>query len=100
MSMDSRIREEARLVILRILYAQPDNRLTSTLIRDELDQVWGINRARAWVHEELAYLADLGAVKVTPQGTVQIAELLAKGSDHVERRAVITGVKRPSLSEA
>lgn len=99
MSLDSIIREEARLIILRTLAAQSDGRLNSELLRVQLEE-FGITRTRAWVHEELAYLADVGGVLLHEAGTVKVAELTSKGRDHVERRVVITGVKRPSPPEA
>jgi hypothetical protein len=99
MSMDDLIRREARLIILRTLYGEPDGRLNSELLRIALEE-FGITRIRAWVHEELTYLANLGAVIVHDAGSVRVAELTAKGRDHVERRIVIEGVKRPSPPES
>jgi hypothetical protein len=98
MSMDRIIRSEARLVILRELDSQPDGRLNSALLVSVLE-TYGITRSRDWVHEELRWLAEIGAVRVIDAGTVRVAEILAKGRDHVERRLVIEGVKRPSAPE-
>jgi hypothetical protein len=95
MSMDRIIREEARLVILRELDQQPDGRLTRELLRLMLEQ-YGINNTRDWVHDELRWLADIGAVTVASMASVRIAAITAKGRDHVERRILIEGVKRPS----
>ncbi len=88
-------REHARLIILRELGEQSDNRLNSALLRDDL-QRWAINKPREWVHDELRWLAEMGAVTLLETGSVLIATLTQKGLDHVERRVVITGVKRPS----
>lgn len=99
MSLDLKIRQEARLVILRDLDAQPDGRLNSSLLVTVLE-AYGITRSRDWVHDELRWLSEIGAVRVIDAGTVRVAELLAKGRDHVERRIVIEGVKRPSAPEA
>ena len=85
MSMDRIIRGEARLIILRELDGQPDGRLNSALLVAVLE-TFGITRSRDWVHEELRWLADIGAVRVIEAGTVRVAEILAKGRDHVERR--------------
>ncbi len=95
MSMESIIREEARLVILRALNQQPDGRLNSELLRQALE-TYGITRSRDYVHEELRWLAEIGAIQVTEAGSVRIASLSSKGRDHAERRIVLTGVKRPS----
>jgi Fe2+ or Zn2+ uptake regulation protein len=98
-TMDQIIREDARLTILKALEQQPDGRLNSELLRQTLE-AFGINKTRDWVHEELRWLEDLGAIKQTAAGSVRIAEILAKGRDHVERRIVIEGIKRPSPPEA
>lgn len=98
MSMDALIRQEARLIILRALEDQPDGRLNSELLRLSLES-WGITKSRDWVHDELNWLAEMGAVTVMVAGTVRVASLTAKGSDHVLRRTVIEGVKRPSRAE-
>ena len=99
MSMDRIIREDARLIILKALVEQPDGRLNSDLLREALS-TFGISKSRDWVHDELRHLAELGALKVHEAGSVRIAMLTAKGADHVVRRIVIEGVKRPSLPEA
>ena len=93
--MDRIIREDARLILLRALAEQPDGRLNSELLRETLRN-FGISKSRDWVHDELRHLAELAAVRVHEIGSVRVAELTAKGLDHVERRLVIEGVKRPS----
>lgn len=95
MSMDTIIRQEARLIILRELEEQPDGRLNSELLRLRLE-TFGITKSRDWVHDELNWLADMTAITQMNAGTVRVAALTAKGSDHVQRRIVIEGVKRPS----
>jgi hypothetical protein len=99
MSFDRRMREEARLIILRTLEQEPDGRLQSELLRLELE-TYGITRSRDWVHDELNWLRDMGAVTLVEASTVRVAQITAKGSDHVARRLVIEGVKRPSRPEA
>lgn len=96
MSLAAIMEKEARLVILRTLAEQPDRRLNSSLLRDDLDARWGINRTRDWVHVQLGFLADIGAVLLTDMGTVKIATVTARGLDHVEASIVLDGVKRPS----
>lgn len=99
MSMDRIIREDARLIILKALHEQSDGRLNSDLLRETL-VAFGISKSRDWVHDELRHLADLGAVRVHEIGTVRVAEILGKGFEHVRRRIVIEGIKRPSPPEA
>ncbi|MBN9471680.1 MAG: hypothetical protein ABS35_19620 [Kaistia sp. SCN 65-12] len=99
MSMDALIRQEARLIILRALEQESDGRLNSELLRQALEH-FGITRSRDWVHDELNWLASMGAVAIITANTVRVATLTSKGSDHVQRRLVIEGVKRPSRVEA
>ncbi|MBY6243993.1 hypothetical protein [Methylosinus sp. Sm6] len=96
MSATDVIREHARLIILRDISEQPDRRWNSEALREDLESRWAITRTRDWVHEELRWLEDIGAVTLVRQSSVQIATLTQKGLDHVERRIVVTGVKRPS----
>lgn len=98
MSFDVHLRAEARLILLRALEEQPDGRLNSELLRLALES-YGITKSRDWVHDELNWLAEMGAVTVVVAGSVRVASLTAKGSDHVLRRVVIEGVKRPSRGE-
>ncbi|WP_343068634.1 hypothetical protein [Kaustia mangrovi] len=97
--MDRIIREEARLIILRALSEQADERLNSELLRATLE-TFGIARPRAWVHGELDYLAEMGAVTITEAGTVRVAQLTELGARHLTRNVAIEGVKRPSRPEA
>ena len=99
MSLSAIMEHEARLVALRMLAEQPDLRLNSSLLRDELAESWGINRTRSWLHVQLQFLADVGAIHLTEAGSVLIAEITQRGLDHVERRIVLDGVKRPSPPE-
>ncbi|HSI41777.1 MAG TPA: hypothetical protein VLA00_14635 [Xanthobacteraceae bacterium] len=99
MSMETIIREEARLIILKALAAQVDETLNSNILVRELAN-YGINRERAWVHQELAYLGVMGAAVVVDAGTVKIATLTEHGRRHLDRHVAIEGVKRPSRMEA
>lgn len=96
MSLAKIMEEEARLVILRTLSEQTDQRLNSSLLQADLAERWGINRSRDWVHMQIAFLDQIGAVTSHEIGTVWIASLTARGLDHVERRQILPGVKRPS----
>lgn len=86
---------DARLVILKELAAQTDNRLSETMLATVLD-TFGHRRSRDWVRTQLRALSDLGAVRLAEAGTVLVAALTRAGLDHVERRSVIEGVARPS----
>jgi repressor of nif and glnA expression len=94
MSLDLHMREEARLIILKALALQTDERLNSELLRLELE-TFGISKPRAWVHDELSYLKEMGAVTIVEAGSVRVATLTEKGAQHLRRQLVIEGVKRP-----
>lgn len=94
MIMDRIIREDARLILLRALAEQSDERLNSELLRQTLE-TFGITRTRDWVHDELRWLADMGCLTVTEAGSVRVAALTTKGRDHIERRLIVEGIKRP-----
>jgi hypothetical protein len=86
---------DARLCMLKELASQIDGRLNEVGLMRMLD-AFGIRRTREWVRTQLRQLDALGAVRVTEAGTVMVAALTKLGRDHVERRAVIDGVSRPS----
>ena len=89
------IRQDARLIILKALAAQSDERLHSGLLDEHL-RLLGIDRPRAWIHGELDWLAEMGAVTLSKVGTVVVATLTDKGARHLRRAIVIEGIKRPS----
>ena len=93
--MDTLIREDARLIILKALQAQVDERLHSGYLGEELAR-FGIDRAREWINGEIDWLAEIGAVTVTRPGSVVVATLTEKGARHLRRAIVIEGIKRPS----
>ncbi|MDQ2084658.1 hypothetical protein RA307_31140 [Xanthobacteraceae bacterium Astr-EGSB] len=95
MSLDRIIREEARLIMLKALAAQDNESLTSELLRAELE-TFGISRSRAWVHDELAFMKEMGAITVLDAGSVKVATLTEKGARHLKRQIAIEGIKRPS----
>ncbi len=93
------IRPDARLIILKALAAQTDERLHSGYLAEELLR-FGIDRPREWIHGELDWLAEMGAVTLTRPGTVVVATLTEKGARHLRRAVVIPGINRPSRPEA
>jgi hypothetical protein len=95
MTLADRIRAEARLIILKALAGQPNESLTSTMLALELE-TFSIRRERGWVHDEMRWLAEAGAIRVTEAGTVLIGTLTEKGARHLSREIAIEGVLRPS----
>jgi GTP-sensing pleiotropic transcriptional regulator CodY len=97
-SLSDAIAAEARLHILRELARQVDGRLNVLLLTRVLD-AYGIRRDRDWVATQLRKLEALGAVEVASVGEMLVAKILRAGRDHVEERAVIEGIARPSEVE-
>ncbi|MBW8638982.1 hypothetical protein K1W69_17430 [Hoeflea sp. WL0058] len=93
-----KIREDARLIILRALAEQINDTLASNVLQDEVLPVFGVRQDRAWVHQQLDYLANLGAISVVTAGTVKVATLMATGKKHIDRLVALEGVTRPSLA--
>jgi hypothetical protein len=86
---------DGRLIILRELSRQTDGRLNETILMSVLDS-FGHRRSREWVRQQLRALKDVGGIAITEAGSVMIAEITRAGLDHVDRRAVLEGVARPS----
>lgn len=86
---------DARLVVLKELANQTDGRLNEVILTRVLD-TFGFHRSREWVRTQLRKLEDVRAVTLTEAGTVMIAAITRAGMDHVERRAVLEGVAKPS----
>lgn len=92
---NDQVRPDARLIILKALAAQTDERLHSGFLSEELIR-FGIDRPREWIHGELDWLDQMGAVTLIKPGSVVVATLTEKGHRHLRRAIVIEGVKRPS----
>ncbi len=88
-------RETGRLVMLKALAEQTNGTLDSSMIEMILP-IFAIRKDRAWIHEQLEYLAERDAVTVTSAGTVRIATLTKRGRRHLDRDIILEGVKRPS----
>lgn len=95
MSFTDQYRAEARLLILRGLAEESDGALSSKLIGRKLE-VYAINRDRAWIHQEMRYLANLGAIKLSEVDTVLIGSITETGRSHLARRTRIEGVDWPT----
>lgn len=91
------VEENQRLVILRMLDDQNDGRLNETLIMQELD-LYGHKLTKSQVRDLLRGLETQDALRVTlAGGIVMIAEITARGANHVARRGnPIHGIAVPS----
>lgn len=95
---DKYLAADARLCILKELARH--GTLNEALITRVLD-VHGHRRSREWVRTQMRKLADIGAVNLADIGAVEagailIASISRAGLDHVEGRAFLDGVARPS----
>ncbi|MCB1470890.1 MAG: hypothetical protein KDK08_27865 [Rhizobiaceae bacterium] len=91
-----RIREDARLIILRALAEQINETLASNVIQEDVLPVFAIRQDRDWVHVQLDWLANVGVITVTPASTVRIATLTNMGRQHLDRDIAVQGITRPS----
>ncbi|EXL08208.1 hypothetical protein BG46_01380 [Brucella anthropi] len=91
-----KIREDARLVILKALAEQINESLASNILQDLVLPRFAIRQDRAWVHTQLDFLANLGAITCTAEGSVKVATLTTMGRRHLDRDIAIEGVTRPS----
>lgn len=89
------MREEARLIILRALSEQTNESLSSSMLEPVLAK-FAINQERPWIHGEMEYLRNMGAITIVEAGTVKIGTLTDLGRRHLDRHTAIEGVKRPS----
>lgn len=96
MNFDEHATRDARLVILKALAQQTDGRLNETLLQVTIE-TFGHRRSRDWVRTQMRALEELGAIRVIKAGEeFLIGELTRLGQDHVDRRAIVEGVARPS----
>jgi len=88
------LREDQRLVILRVLIDMPSYRSNSSILYNVLDQ-FGHSPSRDQVKGELAWLAEQGLVEVEDVSGLLVATLTARGQDVAKGRVMVPGVKRP-----
>lgn len=92
------MQEDARLVILKELASQTNDTLSERILHVVIE-AFGHNRSQDWLRTQLRAMADVGAIKITEQGTVLIATITAAGHDHLKRRVVIEGIARPTSGD-
>ena len=88
------LREDQRLVILRILSEMPSYSSNSSVIWSVLTR-YGHSPSRDKVKTELRWLEEQGLVTVENIETVLVARLTERGGDVSAGRAIVDGVKRP-----
>lgn len=88
------LREDQRLVILRLLAELPAYSANSSVLYSALSQ-YGHYPSRDAVKNELYWLQEQGLISIDDIGTVIVATLTPRGLDVATGRAIVPGVKRP-----
>jgi len=88
------LRQDQRLVALRILSELPQYRSNSSVIHQLLGQ-FGHHPSRDQVKAELSWLAEQGLVSVEDIGSVLVVTLTERGADVAAGRASVPGVSKP-----
>lgn len=91
-----RLREDRRLVMLRLLAEAAGYRHNSSVLHAGLDHL-GVQGSRDDVLTDLHWLKDQGLVRLTEAVPgVLVAELTGRGEDVAKGQAIVPGVSRPS----
>lgn len=88
------LRQDQRLVMLRILSELPQYRANSSVITSLLGE-FGHHPSRDQVKGELTWLGEQGLVKVEDIGSVLVVTLTERGADVAAGRASVPGVSKP-----
>lgn len=89
------LREERRLVILRLLHETSGYAANSSILTSGLAHI-GVPTSRDQVHTELDWLAEQGLITQEDLGIgVRVATITARGGDVAQGLAIVSGVKRP-----
>lgn len=96
MNFETKLKEEMRLVVLRLLNELPSYRGNSSTLHSGLDR-WGLSFSRDQVKTELYWLKDQGCLSIEMEDpAVIVVKLTERGQDVAENRARVHGIKRPS----
>lgn len=88
------LRQDIRLVILRLLVEMTAYRANSSVLTMALD-TYGHSVSRDQVKTELHWLAEQAALTLEDVGPVMVATLTERGQDIAAGRARVPGIKRP-----
>lgn len=98
MSFETHIREDRRLVILRLLSEAAGRSANASMIDAALD-TFGHRVSRDVIEGDLAWLDEAGLLRLEAVGSVKVATLTGRGQDVAEGTASHPGVKRPRAGE-
>ncbi len=94
MSFGAHIAEYLRLAVLEVLVEQSDYSMRDDMMADAVTGrgfTAGIDKIRT----TFAWLAEQGAVEVIKVQDGHIATITDRGIEHVDKRCVIPGIRRP-----
>ena len=96
MSFENQLKEEMRLVMLRLLNELPSYRGNSSTLHSGLNH-WGLSFSRDQVKTELYWLNAQGCIEIELDNpSVIVVKLTERGQDVIENRARVSGIQRPS----
>ena len=88
------LRQDQRLVVLRILSELPQFRSNSSVMANLLGE-FGHHPSRDQVKTELVWLGEQNLIKVEDLGSVLVVTLTERGADVAAGRASVPGVSKP-----
>lgn len=88
------LREDQRLVILRVLAEMPSYTANSSVLHGALIRL-GHSPSRDQVKSEIMWLEQQGFVTSSAVADLLIARITERGTDVAEARIVVPGIKRP-----
>ncbi|SIP89792.1 hypothetical protein [Aquipseudomonas alcaligenes] len=88
------LRQDQRLVVLRILSELPQFRSNSSVMANLLGE-FGHHPSRDQVKTELFWLGEQNLIKVEDIGSVLVVTLTERGADVAAGRASVPGVSKP-----
>lgn len=93
MSFADFVREDQRLIILRILSKLPGYTSSPSIIFEGLTR-HSYNPSSLQIKEDLRWLEDRGLVSIEDDGTILVARLTERGAEVVADRLTVIGVRR------
>ncbi|AXA83701.1 hypothetical protein DCD74_02435 [Lysobacter oculi] len=95
-SFAERLREDRRLVMLRILAEQPGYRANSSIMHAGLQHL-GVVASRDDVRTDAHWLRDQGLISITEAAPgIEVYALASRGSEVADGHCLVPGVSRPS----
>ncbi len=88
------LRQDQRLLVLRILSELPQYRSNSSVMATLLGE-YGHHPSRDQVKTELVWLGEQNLIKVEDIGSVLVVTLTERGADVAAGRASVPGVSKP-----